>query len=118
MHAMIRGMQPRPVATVAEAEAYAQEVTSRIYGPEAARLQLPYRAEVADEGWRVTGSRRWGGFAELYTQEGSGPITLVFGRDGVVLNVYFTTTGQVAPFPHPPAEHSATGNAQQQAPDR
>ena len=96
MRAMTRDLLPRPIATGSDAETYAQEVTSRIYGPKAAFLQAPFHAEAEGDHWRVTGSRSWGGLAEWYTLDRSGPITVVFGLDGVVRNVYFVM-GRIAP---------------------
>ena len=96
VQAMTKGWQPRPVTTAADAEVYARAVTSHMYGPEAARLQLPFHVQAVSGGWRVKGSLPWQGWAALYTSDLSGPLTIAFDRDGVIHNA-FVTSDVIAP---------------------
>ena len=99
---LLQGWHRHPIHTAAEAEAYAEALTTQAYGPEAARRQHPFHAQSIEIGWRITGSAPWTGLADWYRQERTGPLTLVINHDGALQSLHFSMDRTAPALPAPP----------------
>ena len=84
IQAILKNWRKQAVQSAEDAEEYGERLTGNAYGIEQVRAQEPFHAKPTDNGWRVTGSK------PMNKGLMSGPITLVFDRDGTVRNIFFT----------------------------